>query len=75
MADFDHERINALLYELREWDPAGAPLDTSDLARRHRLDPMIVRRLAESEGVELHDDDGIPAEVDEEAETGPIDLD
>lgn len=75
MADFDNERINALLYELREWDRADPPLKTHDLARRHRLDPMIVQRLAESEDVELCDETGVPEEVDEDAPTGPIDVD
>lgn len=75
MADFDKERIDALLHELRTWDCADDPLGVADLARRHRLDPMIVRRLAESEKVDLVDGDGVPDEVDDQADTGPVDLD
>lgn len=75
MADLDKERIDALLHELRTWDVADSPLSVADLARRHHLDPMIVRRLAESEDVNVVTENGVPDEIDEEAETGPIDLD
>ena len=75
MADFDKERIDALLHDLRRWDRADPPCSIADLARRHRLDPMIVRRIAESEDVDLTNGDGVPTTVDDEADTGPVDLD
>ncbi len=75
MADFDKARIDALLHELLTWDRTDDPLSVDALARRHRLDPMIVRRIAQSEDIELVDGDGVPDLVDLEADTGPIDVD
>lgn len=77
MADFDKERIDALLAELRELDPDDPDSSPSigDLARKHQLDPLVVRRIAQAEDVELRNGDGVPEEVDEEAVTGPIDVD
>lgn len=74
MADFDKDRIYALLADLRSRDPSGPPVCLADLARRHRLDPMVVRRIAESEDVRLADGHGVPEEVDQDAPTGPIDV-
>ena len=75
MADesrIDKSRIDALLRELRALDVGERAPSVHDLARRHRLDPMIVKRIAESEDVDVQDDDGIPEPVDDEADTGPI---
>lgn len=73
--EVDRERINALLRELRAGEPGDIAPSVHDLARRHQLDPMVVRRIAESEDVDLEDGDAVPEAVDEEAPTGPIDVD
>lgn len=52
-------RIGELLASVREWQPGDARPDVSALARRYRLDPLIVRRLLESEGIQLD-----PSELD-----------
>lgn len=73
MADFHKDQIDALLRELRDWDPSGDPLNLDELARRHQLDPMIVRRIAESEEVDLKNGDGVPDNIDEDVDTEDID--
>jgi len=75
VADFDKERIDSLLHELLSWDRSGAPLCLSQLARRHRLDPMIVKRIAQAEDIDLSDEDATPELVDPDTDTGPIELD
>jgi hypothetical protein len=70
--DVDKARIDALLRELRALDHGDPPPSVDDLARRHRLDPMIVRRIAESEDVDLRDEPGTPGPVDDDADTGPL---
>jgi hypothetical protein len=56
-------KIDSLLYELRSWKPGECRSSADALAARFRLDPMMVQRIAEAEGVPLpHDDDD--AEVD-----------
>jgi hypothetical protein len=52
-------QINSLLRELREWTPGQPRLDVQALARRFRLDPMMVTRLAQAEGIPV--DDAEPA--------------
>ena len=44
-------KIDSLLYELRGHD-AGEPMPSAEaLAKRFHLDPMLVRRIAQSEGI------------------------
>lgn len=74
MVDVDRARIDALLHELRGVVP-GEPFPTvEDLARRHALDPMIVKRIAEAEGFLLNNGDAVPSAIDPEADTGPVDV-
>jgi hypothetical protein len=70
--DVDKARIDALLHELRALDHGDPAPSVEALARRHRLDPMIVRRIAESEEIDLADEPGTPGLVDDEADTGPV---
>ena len=44
-------KIDSLLYELRGWDEPRESLE--ELARRYSLDPMLVARIAQAEGVQL----------------------
>jgi hypothetical protein len=74
VGDFDKTRIDALLADLRAHDPEDGPVSSGDLARKHRLDPMIVRRLAESEGLTVVDDGAPESEIDDMISTGPIDV-
>lgn len=46
-----------MLYALRAGDDAAARTSVAELARRFRLDPLLVRRLAEAEGISLPGDD------------------
>lgn len=71
MAGFDKAQIDALLRELRALDHGDPIPCIGDLARRHRLDPMVVRRIAESEEIDLRED-AVPEWVDEDADTGPV---
>jgi len=74
MADRElQKKIGALLHELRSWEPEDDRASVDDLARRHGLDPFVVRRIAASEGHDLRDDGGELATVDPNAST--LDLD
>lgn len=44
-------QIESLLYEVRHF-PERAPWDVEALARRYHQDPVVVRGLLETEGVE-----------------------
>ena len=51
-----------MLYEVRAW-PEGKPLASVDeLARRFRLDPMVVGRILEAEGLEVDETSEIDPE-------------
>lgn len=64
-------KIDSLLRELRSWDPSEPPPKTlSDVASQFQLDPMIVKRVAQSEGWTLNGD--VPYAVDPLADTQPI---
>ncbi len=63
-------RLTEMLKEVRSWScaPDGA---LEDLARRHRLDPLIVRRILESEFGALAVADAVapdPARADKRTE-------
>lgn len=69
-------KIESLQYALRALPPGTEPLDVNDLALKYQLDPLIVQRVAEAEGVELR---GTQEEDDAEASdprspTGILDL-
>ena len=69
-------KIESLQYALRALAPGAEPPNVNDLAVKYQLDPLIVQRVAESEGVELA---GTPGEDDAEASdprspTGILDL-
>ncbi len=49
-------QIDSMLYEVRSF-PGRAPWGVDALARRYNLDPMIVRGLLETEGVEISGSD------------------
>lgn len=76
MAEFDKQRIDALLADLRSLDPDDPTSFPSvdELARKHQLDPMVVRRIAQAEDIDLKNGDAVPEAVDDEAPTGPIDV-
>ncbi len=46
-------KVDSLLAELRSWPAGELRSDVESLARRFRLDPMIIRRIAQTEGVVL----------------------
>ena len=69
-------KIESLQYALRAIKPGEEPPDVNQLAQKYQLDPLIVQRVAEGEGVELQ---GSPGEDDAEASdprspTGILDL-
>lgn len=47
----DKAKLESLIAEIRSWPPGEVRSDAENLARRYRLDPMIVKRVAEAEGV------------------------
>lgn len=80
-------RINALLNELRSWEPEEERRTLHELSKMFRLEVWVVRSIAQSEGHDLKlgerlageeltedeeedDDEGIPEEIDSEADTG-----
>jgi hypothetical protein len=50
--------VDSLLYELRSWAPGELRFSIEELAKRFHLDPFVVRRIAETEGLDL--DPGVP---------------
>jgi hypothetical protein len=69
-------KINALLEEMRSWEPGDVPATLHELAERHDLDVFVIDRLARAEGFKVPA--GTPV-LDEEPLTDPnastIDLD
>ena len=72
-------RINALLTELRSWEPEEERRTLHELSKMFRLEVWVVRSIAQSEGhdlklgeraagEELTED--VPEETDSEADTG-----
>lgn len=61
-------KIESLLYEVRSWAPGSPQADVEELARRYRLDPLVVQRLLESEGVEV--DETLELEAEEDTPDG-----
>jgi hypothetical protein len=41
-----------MLHEVRSWDVDSPGASVEDLARRFRLDPLMVQRLLEAEGLD-----------------------
>lgn len=69
----DKAKIDSLLYELRSWSPNEAPpMSLAELAQKFQLDPLVVKRVAQSEGWEVNGD-AVPEEVSVE-DTRPIDI-
>lgn len=60
-------KIDSMLYEVRAWPEGQAIADVDELARRFRLDPMIVARILEAEGMEVEE----TAEIDPEPKPKP----
>lgn len=50
-------KIDSLLYELRSWTKGECRSNADALAQRFHLDPMLVRRIAQAEGIALGEDD------------------
>ena len=46
-------KVDSLLYELRSWEPGEQRHSIEELAKRFRLDPFVVRRIAETEGLDI----------------------
>lgn len=69
-------KINALLEEMRSWEPGEIPATLHELAERHELDVFVIDRLARAEGFKIPA--GTPV-LDEEPTTDPnastLDLD
>lgn len=61
-------KINALLKELRSWEPGDVHSTLHELAERFQLDVFVVDRLARAEGFAVPA--GTPV-LDEEPETDP----
>ncbi len=56
-------KLESLVHQLKTRGGEGLG-SVEDIARRLQLDPMIVRRVAEQEGVTLGGDDERPADAD-----------
>ena len=68
-------KVDSLVHELRRC-PAEELPSIDDLARKLQLDPMIVRRIAEEQGVSLRDGHGaVSAEADPNGSTQVMSVD
>jgi hypothetical protein len=56
-------KVESLIAELRSWPRGELRGDVQQLARRFQLDPMIVKRIAEAEGVVLEPEPVPPPHV------------
>jgi hypothetical protein len=61
-------RIESLLHEVRSWAPGQVQSTIEELARRYQLDPLMVHRLLETEGVET--EETLELEGDEDVPDG-----
>ncbi len=66
-------KIESLIHEIRSWSPEtdGGGLET--LARRFQLDPMIVARVAEAEGVTFSDEPEVEADPNQSTQVMSLD--
>ena len=67
-------RIAELLVELRGWHPGVPEASLPELCERFQLPTLVVKRLADSEGFELAEEDGVPSPADSQVDTQPIEL-
>jgi hypothetical protein len=67
-------KIDSLLYELRSWKQGEFRGTAEGLAQRFHLDPLVVRRIAEAEGIALCDDSD-DADVDPNQATAVMSTD
>ncbi|MEM6992427.1 MAG: hypothetical protein AAF721_18080 [Myxococcota bacterium] len=68
-------QIESLLHELRSWPAHEVRAGRDELARRFRLDPMIVDRLAQAEGIDLGTpEEGAPVSRSRDRVTAVIEL-
>lgn len=68
-------KVDSLVHELRTC-AKGELRSIDDLARKLQLDPMIVRRIAEEQGVSLRDGGGdAPGETDPNQSTQVMSVD
>jgi hypothetical protein len=71
-------KIDSLLYELRSWKQGECRSTAEALAQRFHLDPMLVRRIAQAEGIGLtaddHDADVDPNQATAIMSTDDLDL-
>ena len=58
MDSMTRARIESLLREIRSWSGDEPLTEVDGLARRYFLDPMMVQRIAESEGIRWHQTTG-----------------
>jgi len=76
MPDFQvtQKKINALLEELRGWEPTESRYTLNELARMFELDSFIIDRIARSEGFLIRPGDAFGIDdVDPNAETLELD--
>ncbi|MBV1857967.1 MAG: hypothetical protein KUG77_06105 [Nannocystaceae bacterium] len=68
-------KVDSLVHLLRSC-PKGELASVDDLARKLQLDPMIVRRIAEEQGIRVRDGDAAAsAETDPNQNTQVMSLD
>lgn len=72
MNSTQHIQITALLQRFRSWERGQPALDAYELAAHYGLDPFVVRRIGESEGVHFLDEEGVPSPIYDQEDTRPI---
>jgi hypothetical protein len=66
-------RIDSLIFAMRGLDP-GALVPVEELARKYGLDPLVVRRLAQSEGLPVGPEEPDRPPADPRRSTSVLDL-
>lgn len=67
-------KIESLLYHLRGLPQGAGKQDVEELARRFQLDPLMVQRIAETEGFELDGVVGDSEASNPRSPTGILDI-
>ena len=68
----DPAKIDALIRELRSWEPGEVKHTARELAAQFQLEPYVIQQIAKSEGLTLKVGETGSDEVDQHIPTQPI---
>lgn len=64
-------KIESLVHELRSWRDGGRRRSLEELVERYKLDPLLIRRIAEAEGIEEPTEEHRAPTANEERDSTP----